>query len=232
MAGKNKLKKFADLSLLSNVYQNFDYLNPEIKHVDNTSVDLKGKWKEKVFKNNNPLVVELACGRGEYTLGLASQDTTKNFLGIDVKGARIWQGATKAKEEGFDHVAFFRTRIEILENFFGQHEIDEIWITFPDPFLKDRKANRRLTSPYFLDIYKRLVKPNGIIRLKTDNPKLYHYSLQSFTEDKGGRVVFHHNNIYEMPFIPKALQIKTYYEHKHLEDNCSIKYIEYQLNVG
>jgi len=226
---KNKLKKFADLSTLKNVFQNFDYLKPELVQTEQV-VDLKGKWLESHFQNEKPLVIELACGRGEYTIGLAEQDDSKNYIGIDIKGARIWQGATIADERNYDHVAFVRTRIELLSNFFAEQELDEIWITFPDPFLKDRRANKRLTSPVFLDIYKQLLKPNGVIHLKTDNPKLYHYSLQTLTEDTGGRITFHHNNIYTMDYIPKALEINTYYEQMHLNDNCSIKYIQYQLN--
>lgn len=227
---KNKLKKFADLTTLQNVYQNFDYLRPELVN-NGEFVDLKGKWKSDVFNNENPLVLELACGRGEYTIGLAAQGNHKNYVGVDIKGARIWQGATIAVERNYDHVAFMRTRIELLQHFFGAQELDEIWITFPDPFLKDRRANRRLTSPPFLEKYKQLLKPNGVIHLKTDNPKLYFYSLETLSEDTGGRITFHHNNIYTMDYIPESLQIRTYYESMHHADNCSIKYIQYQLNA-
>lgn len=227
---KNKLKKFADLSVLTNVFQNFDYLKPELVHTERV-VDLKGKWKTEHFQNDKPLVLELACGRGEYTLGLAQLNSEKNYIGIDIKGARIWQGATTASERNYGHVAFLRTRIELLSHFFGKHEVDEVWITFPDPFLKDRRANKRLTSPIFLEIYKQLVKPNGVINLKTDNPKLYHYTLETLSQDTGGRITFHHNNIYTMDHIQPELKIITYYEQMHIADNCSIKYIQYQLDA-
>ncbi len=230
MSGKNKLRKFSELLEMTNVYENFDFHKPELVHTPGNIVEPKGNWKQEVFQNENPLVLELACGRGEYALGLSRLYPEKNFIGIDIKGARIWKGASIAKEEALENVRFIRTKIELITHFFAKDEIDEIWITFPDPFLKDRKENRRLTSPIFLNLYQQILKPNGVVRLKTDNPKLYQYSLDTFSDDPHGRIIFHHHSIYEMGYLPEELQLKTYYEAKHLEDKCTIKYIEYMLN--
>ena len=230
MAGKNKLYKFAQILEMTNVFENYDYHKPELVHQPDVIVDHSGKWKSDVFKNDNPLVLELACGRGEYSLGLAELFPDKNFIGIDIKGARIWKGATTAIDSKLDNVRFIRTKIELIEHFFDKGEVDEIWITFPDPFLKDRKQNKRLTSEIFLALYKTILKSGGIIRLKTDSPKLYQYTLQKFSEDSGGRIIFHHDNIYSMPYQIDEFAIKTYYEKIHLADNCPIKYVEYMLN--
>ena len=151
MSRRNKLEKFAALWTYSNVYENFDPTKPQLTGENGEIVDLKGKWNEKHFKNDNPLILELACGRGEYSLGLARMYPDRNFIGVDVKGARIWQGASIALKEELNNVAFLRTRIEQITNFIGQGEVDEIWITFPDPFLRKSKSNRRIDFAKFLE---------------------------------------------------------------------------------
>jgi tRNA (guanine-N7-)-methyltransferase len=229
MAGKNKLKKFADIGELANVYENADFLKPELSQFPGEVADMAGNWRARAFANDNPIVLELACGRGEYTVALAQAYPDKNFIGMDIKGARLWQGANQATEQNMQNVAFIRSRIELLTYYFEHGEVDEIWITFPDPFLRDRKTNKRLTSPYFLDIYSKVLKPQGKIRLKTDNPKLYYWTLGTFSEFQAGRIVFHHDNIYSMDFIHPDLLHQTYYEAMHKKDNCSIKYVEYHL---
>ncbi|MCL4162187.1 UNVERIFIED_CONTAM: hypothetical protein GTU68_051039, partial [Idotea baltica] len=137
---------------------------------------MRGRWREQHFGNKAPLILELACGRGEYTLALAAHFKEQNFIGVDIKGARIWKGAKMALEQQLDNAAFLRTRIEQIELFFTPEEVDEIWITFPDPFLKKGKANRRLTSASFLDRYRKILKKGGLLHLKTDDPTLYNFT--------------------------------------------------------
>lgn len=159
----NKLQKFAELNSFENTFAfHHDILEEGFPK--------KGKWHSEVFKNNNPIVVELGCGRGEYTIGLSKNDTTKNYIGVDVKGNRIWTGAKFALENKMNHVAFLRTRIDFIDYCFAENEVSEIWITFPDPQPKKNQARKRLTNPdYFLNRYKRILKPGGIVHLKTDN---------------------------------------------------------------
>ena len=231
MAKRNKLKKFNDLLSFSNVYENYDPRNPRLMANEFDEVELKGKWKEKHFGNNNPLVLELACGRGEYALALARENPDKNYLGLDVKGARIWKGASIAIEEGLDNVAFLRTRIEQINLFFDKAEVDEIWITFPDPFLRKSKANRRLTSMQFLNRYKDILKDGGIIHLKTDDPTLYEFSQEQFEECDFVEVLYDRDDIYAQPLDFKELEHKTYYEKQHLEDKRTIKYIKVRMST-
>ncbi|MEM9544544.1 MAG: tRNA (guanosine(46)-N7)-methyltransferase TrmB [Bacteroidota bacterium] len=229
MARRNKLKKFNDLLSFSNVYENYDPRNPRLMANEFEEIDLKGKWKSQHFKNDHPLVLELACGRGEYSLALARQNPRINYLGLDVKGARIWKGASIAIEENLGNVAFLRTRIEQIDLFFEKEEIDEIWITFPDPFLRKSKANRRLTSMFFLNKYKEILKPGGIIHLKTDDPTLYEFSQEQFEECKFIEVLYDRDDIYAQPLDFSELEYKTYYEKQHLEKNRKIKYIRVKL---
>ncbi len=229
MSKRNKLQKFADLLSYPNVYENFDPLVPEIKGKDGEIVDMKGQWVKKHFKNDNPLVLELACGRGEYTLGLSRMFPEKNFIGVDIKGARIWKGAGIALNEGLTNAAFLRMRIEQITNFFAPEEISEIWITFPDPFLRKSKKNRRLTSPRFLDRYKKILSKNGVIHLKTDEPNLYEYSLEVLNEYPGATIDYHDDDIYSKPLPIEELSLKTYYEKMHLEAGKTIKYIRFFL---
>ena len=229
MARRNKLKKFNDLLSFSNVYENYDPTDPKLLANVNEEVDLKGKWKSDHFKNENPLVLELACGRGEYSLALAEANPDVNYIGVDVKGARIWKGATIAQEKGFTNVAFLRTRIEQINLFFAVDEIDEIWITFPDPFLRKNKSNRRLTSQQFLNRYRDILKNDGIIHLKTDDPTLYEFSQEQFEECEFIEVLYDRDDIYAKPLDFEALEYKTYYEKQHLEKNRKIKYIQAKL---
>ena len=231
MARRNKLKKFNDLLSFSNVYENYDPTDPKLMANEMEEVDLKGKWRSDHFKNNNPLVLELACGRGEYSLALARSNPSINYIGVDIKGARIWQGATIAIEEKLNNVAFLRTRIEQIGLFFDKEEIDEIWITFPDPFLRKSKSNRRLTSMQFLNRYKEILKNNGIIHLKTDDPTLYEFSQEQFEECPFIEVLYDRDDIYAQPLDFKELEHKTYYEKQHLEKKRTIKYIKTKLTL-
>ena len=229
MSKKNKLQKFADILTFPNVYENIDPMNPELSGLNGEIVDLKGKWSEKHFKNNNPIVLELACGKGHYTLGLAERFPDKNFIGVDIKGARIWKGAKMAMEKNIDNAAFFRTRIEQIELFFEKDEVDEIWITFPDPFLKDSKANRRLTAPSFLHRYRNILKDDGIVNLKTDSPELYAFTLETLKKETSFELLYHDDDIYSKPLPVDALEIKTEYEGMHLAKNLTIKYVKIKV---
>ncbi len=229
MVKRNKLLKFGELSTYSNVFQNFDYENPSLTGQNGKLMDLKGNWANKHFKNSNPVVLELACGRGEYCLALGEKYPEKNFIGLDVKGARIWKGARMALQNKLENVVFLRTRIEQLELFFGAGEVSEIWITFPDPFLKNSKANRRLTAKPFLDRYKKVLQKNALCHLKTDNTLLYNFSLDVFKEENV-KVNYCNDDIYSSPLFLEELEFKTYYEKMHLEKNLKIKYIQFELS--
>lgn len=231
MSRRNKLQRFADILSYPNVYENFDPNNAILLGKEGEEVNLKGHWNEKHFKNDNPLVLELACGRGEYALALARKYPNKNFLGVDIKGARIWQGATFALNESLTNVAFLRTRIEIIDSFIDKNEIDEIWITFPDPFLRESKSNRRLTSHFFLNKYKSLLKSEHLIHLKTDSPELYAFSLESIESFEGAELIHHKDDIYSQELENEDLEIKTYYEKMHLENELTIKYIRFKLTL-
>lgn len=229
MARRNKLKKFNDLLSFSNVYENYDPKAPKLLANETDEVDLKGKWTTEHFKNENPLVLELACGRGEYSLALAEANPKVNYIGVDIKGARIWKGAKIAQENNLNNVAFLRTRIEQINLFFDKDEVDEVWITFPDPFLKKGKSNRRLTSMQFLNRYKDILKQGGLIHLKTDDPTLYEFSQEQFEECPFIEVLYDRDDIYAKPLDFDALKFKTYYEKQHLEKKRKIKYIRARL---
>ncbi|KGE88623.1 MAG: tRNA (guanosine(46)-N7)-methyltransferase TrmB [Phaeodactylibacter xiamenensis] len=230
MSKRNKLQKFTELLTFPNVYENFNPKEPQLHGLKGAPVSLKGEWCTKHFHNDNPIVVELACGRGEYTLGMGRISPNRNFIGVDIKGARIWKGAGIALEEELDNVAFLRTRIEQLHLFFEPGEISEIWITFPDPFLQKSKANRRLTAPRFLDVYKKLLRKDGLIHLKTDEPNLYEFTLETLQEYEGAQVLYHSDDIYSLEELPMPeLEIKTYYERMHLAAQKTIKYIRFRL---
>ncbi|MCB0707209.1 MAG: tRNA (guanosine(46)-N7)-methyltransferase TrmB [Saprospiraceae bacterium] len=227
MSRRNKLEKFAALLRLPNVYENFSGQEASLSGQKGIQADLKGKWASAHFKNENPLVLELACGRGEYTVGLARMFPDVNFIGVDVKGARIWKGATQAIDEGLDNAAFLRSRIELIDRYFSPGEIDEIWITFPDPFLK--KANRRLTAKAYLDAYQRILKPGGLIHLKTDSPMMYSFTLQSVTNHEQAVLLSHTDDLYSRPLYSKELAIQTFYEKKHLAPGDAIRYILFRM---
>ena len=214
MGKKNKLQKFEDLKIFKNVLE-----FPE---------DIKGNWNNKVFKNNNPIILELACGKGDYSLAMAERFPDKNYIGVDIKGARIWVGANKAIQEKQDNVAFLRAYIEDLINYFETEEIQEIWITFPDPYLKDSKAKKRLTSERFLKMYRALLPESGVVHLKTDSAPLFEFTLESIAKDKT-IIQNASRNIYTEATLEPLLDIQTYYERMHLRDGRNIHYVRFQF---
>ncbi len=230
MSSKNKLIRFAENLTLPNVFENYSYENPVLFKSLHENIDYKGKWNQEYFRNNFPIILELACGGGEYCLGLSALFPQKNFIGIDIKGARIWKGAKKAFLENNSRIAFVRTKIELIPHFFGQEEISEIWITFPDPFLKNSKANKRLMSPHYLEIYKKILANHAILHLKTDDDSLYNYSLDVIAKDSQFKILDFSNDIYSSDKIYPELELKTYYELKHLAVGKKIKYIRFQFN--
>ncbi|HMO41139.1 MAG TPA: tRNA (guanosine(46)-N7)-methyltransferase TrmB [Saprospiraceae bacterium] len=229
MSKRNKLQKFAELLSFPNVYENFDARQPSLSGPNGAPIDLRGKWAEQHFGNAQPLTLELACGRGEYTLGLAKRYPERNFIGVDIKGARIWKGAHLALNEGLTNVAFLRTRIEQIALFFAPQEVAEIWITFPDPFLRESKANRRLTSPFFIAQYRRILAPNGIVHLKTDEPNLYAFTLETLAADAATTLLYSDDDIYARPLPFPELELKTYYEQMHLAEGKTIKYVRFGI---
>jgi tRNA (guanine-N7-)-methyltransferase len=230
MSKRNKLQKFAEVLDLPNVYENYDPAEPKLTIGHGKTVDLRGKWAALHFGNDAPIVVELACGRGEYSLALARRFPEKNFIGVDIKGARIWKGATIADREGISNVAFLRTRIEQLGHFFAPGEIAEIWITFPDPFPERDKANRRLTSPRFLEMFKVLLVPGGLVHLKTDDYGLFVYTRETLAGISKVNLHCVEEDIYRLEKLPlEELEIKTYYEALHLAAGKTIKYLRFSL---
>jgi tRNA (guanine-N7-)-methyltransferase len=214
--GKDKLKRFAEIATFSNVIQ----LEAGLPN--------KGQWSSGFFKNNHPLVLELACGKGEYTVNLARLFPDKNFIGIDYKGNRIWRGAKTAVEENIPNVAFLRIQIENLIDYFAPAEVDEIWITFPDPQPQISREKKRLTSPRFLEKYKLVLKPGSFVNLKTDNDGLHAYTAEKLAE-AGITPLIKTEDLYHSPYADEILSIKTYYEKKYLQDNKNINYLKFAL---
>jgi len=190
---------------------------------------MRGNWGAKHFKNDNPLTLELACGRGEYSVGLGKLFPEKNFIGVDVKGERIWKGSTWAAEQGLSNVAFLRTQILLLENFFQEDEVDEIWLTFPDPRPRKRDIKRRLTSPRFLELFKRLLKPGGFLRLKTDNTSLFEYTLEEVQLRDDIVDLEFTRDLYTSPLRPECFDIKTRYEQEFAAKGELIKYLRFRF---
>ena len=225
--GKGKLAKFADMASYPHV---FEYPHSVAEQVP---FEMKGHWREQFFKNDNPIVLELGCGRGEYTVGLGRMCADKNFIGIDIKGARMWTGATDSLREGMTNVAFLRTNIEIIDRFFAPGEVDEIWITFPDPQMK--KVTKRLTSTAFLQRYASFLKPDGIIHLKTDSNFLYTYT-DALVKVNDLPVEVNSTDIYgsseEFRIQNSELDIRTYYEQQWLDRGLTIKYLKFHLPQG
>jgi tRNA (guanine-N7-)-methyltransferase len=220
MSGKNKRQRIRDIARFSNVFEYTDF--------DENSLP-KGNWKSGIFKNQKPITLELACGKGEYTVNLARKYPDRNFIGIDIKGPRIWLGAKTALEESLENVRFIRMFIDHLENYFGKDEVDEIWITFPDPYLRKKsKWSKRLTSSKFLNIYRKLLKTGGIIHLKTDSEVLFNYTLETIKQENGTIVKKSGNVHKEMP-DDDLLSIRTYYEKMHLKEGKTIYYVAFRL---
>ena len=216
----NKLAKFAEMETLENVFQ------PTHEEVFRTDYKLKGKWGEQVFGNDHPIVLEVGCGKGEYSVGLGELYPEKNFIGLDIKGARMWTGAKAAKEKGMKNVVFLRTHAEELESIFAPGEVSEIWITFPDPQMT--KARKRLTGTRFLSLYRKFLKEDGLIHLKTDSPFLYQYTAELV---KANRLPVNVNtdDLYGVGLDDKILGIKTFYERQWLSRGKTIKYIQFSL---
>ncbi|MEI2760130.1 MAG: tRNA (guanosine(46)-N7)-methyltransferase TrmB [Bacteroidia bacterium] len=220
--GKDKLKRFAEMQTFERVIQ------PEINY-HSPDFNLKGKWNETIFQKPQPIVLEIGCGKGEYTVALAQRYPQKNFIGIDIKGARIWRGAKTINEEKIMNAAFLRIRMETIEKFFAANEISEIWITFPDPQPKESKENKRLTSPLFLKRYSTFLKPNGIVHLKTDNKSLFEFTVQTVS-DGGYKILNRTTDLYQELQMPVDMDIQTTYEKKYLAAKQPIFYLSFQLN--
>lgn len=218
--GKGKLKKFADMAAYPNVVEH------PYSVIDDVEFPLKGNWNRDFFKNGNPIVLELGCGRGEYTVALAKQYPDKNFIGVDIKGARMWTGATEAIEAGLTNVGFLRTNIEIIDRLFAEGEVSEIWLTFPDPQMK--KHTKRLTSSLFLQRYRNIMLPDGIVHLKSDSNFMFTYT-RYITEVNKLPVVSCIEDIYADGEAVEPLDIKTYYEQQWLSRGINIKYISFRL---
>ena len=223
MGSKKKLRRFRENEGFENVIQ------PSRQEVLEGKFKWRGKWCE-LFKNNHPVVLELGCGKGEYTVGLARQNPQKNYIGVDIKGARLWRGAKTAIEEGLDNVIFLRTQIELIENLFEKNEVSEIWLTFPDPQVKFKRTKHRLTNQEFLEKYKSVIKENGEIHLKTDSEFLHGYTL-GLLKGLGHEIVYSNHNVYRNEGSPPdVLNIQTHYENQFLEMGKPITYIQFRLN--
>ena len=218
--GKGKLQKFADMREYPNVVEH------HFSIADATPFPMKGSWGKEFFGNDNPIVIELGCGRGEYTVGLARRYPDKNFIGVDIKGARMWTGATEAIREGLKNVGFLRTNIEIIDHFFAPGEVSEIWLTFPDPQMK--KRTKRLTSSLFLERYRSIMAPDGIVHLKSDSNFMFTYT-RYITEVNKLQVLSCIEDIYANGEAEEPLDIKTYYEQQWLSRGINIKYISFRL---
>ncbi len=243
--GKNKLAKWAELRSFDNVIQ------PAIDDVSGKAHPVKGAWREKIFHNDNPVVLELGCGKGEYTIGLASMFPDKNHIGVDIKGARMWRGAKTSNERNLVNVAFLRTRIEFINSFFAEDEADEIWITFPDPHVGGRNSNKRLTSPWYLNTYRRFLKDRGMVHLKTDNRELFDFTRNIVTHNHLDLVfsttdLHSGNNKPELltsyrkyqpegsvllsSFADDILSIRTHYEDMFIKEGSKIYFLSFILD--
>jgi tRNA (guanine-N7-)-methyltransferase len=220
---KKKLQRFAEMKTFPNVIQ------PAFDEVFGIDYHLKNYWNRHQFKNHNPIVLELGCGKGEYTTGLARHFPQKNFIGIDIKGARIWRGAKTALSDHLENVAFLRTHIELIHSFFGEGEVDEIWLTFPDPQLK--KKRKRLTSPRFLNTYAGFLKNGGLIHLKTDSRVLYEYTLD-LVQQNNLQIRLHTTDLYHSGIENDILGIRTFYERQFLDQGMKITYLCFELPYG
>ena len=221
--GKNKLARWNELGTFNNVFQ------PEIGAVAGKDHPVKGTWKTMIFRNINPLVLELGCGKGEYTVGLAARFPDNNYVGIDIKGARMWRGAKTANDQNLPNVGFLRTRIEFISSFFSENEVAEIWITFPDPHPGEKNSNKRLTSPEYLNRYRLFLQDKGLIHLKTDNTELYNYSKKVVLHNKL-ELVDSTDDLYDGDYPDDILSIKTHYEKLFLQKGMKINYLTFRLD--
>lgn len=211
---RNKLKRFAELATFPNVFYD--------------PFAMKGRWHELFFRNNHALTLELACGKGEYTVTLAQRFPGQNFIGVDAKGARLWKGAKIAQLEKLSNAAFVKGQIEQLPHFFAEQEVQEIWITFPEPYPEHAKARKRLTAPQFLNEYRRILPPSGVIHLKTDDLDLFKFTLKS-VQAEGGLVHEALIDLYQSPGSDDRFMIQTTYERRYLSEGKTIKYVCFSL---
>ena len=228
--GKGKLVKWQELATFERVFE------PTLQEaVDGTDYELKGSWSQKVFGNDHPIVLELGCGKGEYTLAQARRDPSRNYIGVDIKGQRVWRGAKTANEEEMQHVAFLRTRIEFVDRYFGPNEISEIWLTFSDPQPKDEKGTKRITSSVFIEKrYRKFLKPGSLIHVKSDSPLLYQLTKEGY-EEAGYDIVYDSSDVYgelihRVPDdLRELLEVKTFYEQMWLEEGRKIHYLQIRI---
>ncbi len=236
---KGKLEKFAEISAMPHVFQNVNWRIPSLQNHKGEEVMMRGNWNSDFFKNDQPIVLELACGYGEYTMAIAARYPDVNVIGIDVKGNRIWKGAKFVQDEGLKNAAFIRTQIEQLTDFFEAEEVSEIWLTFPDPRKEHRRARKRLTAARYLNLYRQILKKDGLIHLKTDSTLLYEYSLESLMEEKCN-IIVDYRDIYAATEAENlaandrnfdlATSVRTRYEKIHSEQGETIKYIRFKVS--
>ena len=223
VGSKNKLRRFRENETFSNVVQ------PGREEVLERNFKFRNKWSSDFFRNDKPIVLELGCGKGEYSIALAQAYPEKNFIGIDIKGARFWRGAKTALEEGLKNVAFLRSQIELVDFLFGENEVDEIWITFPDPQIKYKRTKHRMTNSEFLQKYKKILKPGGLVNLKTDSEFMHGYTL-GVLHGEGHEVVQANHNVYKNEYSPKEVTgIQTFYEKQYLEQGKPITYVQFRI---
>lgn len=226
--GKGKQAKWAENQSFQHVFE------PPLNQIIDGQTFMQGEWGKNVFGNDNPITVELGCGKGEYTIGLARKYPDRNFIGVDVKGHRFWTGARQSIDEELNNVAFLRTKIEFINSFFAKDEVDEIWLTFSDPQPKDEKGTKRITSPIFIDRYKKFIKPGSIINIKSDSQWLYDNTIKEL-RDNGYEIIHDTNDLYGEyidslePSLAELLRIKTYYEQLFTERGAIIKYIQFKV---
>jgi tRNA (guanine-N7-)-methyltransferase len=220
--GKNKLARWAEMKGYEHV------IEPPFNDVFQKDHELKGKWNSEWFENSSPIVLELGCGKGEYTVGLAERYPEKNFIGIDIKGARMWRGARETHQKQLPNVTFLRTRIEFITSFFAPGEVDEIWLTFPDPQLKRKREKKRLTGPVFMNLYRRIMKDDGTVHLKTDSRDLYDYTLSLALANYFGLITSVTDLYADMPEDP-MLSIRTHYEKLFLSQGIPITYLSFRI---
>ncbi len=223
MGSKNKLKRFRENEEFPNVSQ------PGRQEVLDGRFQWRGKWRE-YFGNTNPIVLELGCGKGDYTLALARRNPQVNYIGVDIKGARIWRGAKTALEEELSNAAFLRTHIELIDRLFAPGEVAEIWITFPDPQIKFKRTKHRMTNPHFLERYRKILEPGGTVHLKTDSEFMHGYTL-GLLQGKGLTIHYSNHNIYHNEGAPKeVVEIQTFYEKQYIQQGKPITYLAFSLD--